>query len=1075
MTPNLSSSFLTARNALAEMASEIRRPCRNALGRLRWGVGRLARFVAMGFACVAAGGDLDFLPVGNWPGPVVDLGSGVAVVGRYALVTGGGHRPGLSVFDVGEAAPPRLVASLTTDRSPYMVPEIAVTGNHAFMTDGDGQMLVVDISEPTRPQLLTAHDTASRAFRLAVAGSYAYLGGDLFSSDFPNTPLGRVAIIDISDPAHPRQVSTYDRAPISGYTSGVSVIASDGAFLCIDGRINAGVPVLEVVDVRDPAAPRRVGVYETPAEGVNALVVADGRAYFAPYTISATGTRLSRVEVIDLADPTGPRRLGSFSTTGEIRSLALAGQYLYAAKDTYPGAPVDIINIADPTKPVRVGGLGDTTQHNPYIAVADGKACVRTGTGLVSYDVSVPTVMRRLGTLSREQGTEDVTIAGTHAIVADGWNGLQVVDVSQPANPRRVGGFKTSAYARRVEVLGNHAYVADRDFLLTVDLSQPATPRRTSSIPADARDLAVCGNAVCTVGYGSDLQVFDRSNPGLPRRVGQHPVRYPDGNKSVATSSTQVFVTSAQSWPSYMSAVEVFDVSIPSAPQWVSSYELAGYVWGIAVSGNLAVVAGNAYTDPQDYTTRYGFVEVLDVTNPGNPTLIVSHTLDEVGDLRSVTILDKYAFVGSYSGKDPLGMVIRLDDLVVIDLSEPARPRRVGGYKSAGQRVALSGGYLFAAGPYSGLSILQLRETALDLSTTLEVGGKAFGVAAEGSLGCVATGEGGLQVLNLGDPSLPMISTTLPTDGMAWDVALTNRRAYVATGEAGLMIADISSSANPHRLGVLDTPGDARAVLASGATVYVADGTEGVQVVDVTDPLQPRRLGGHGTTGWATGLAKQGDHLLVACREAGLLVLDVSDPSNPRSVATYNRGGYVVAVTVAGSRALLSDGLEGITILDITHPADLKRIGAAPGGGGYGRGIAVSGRFAYVAADRAGVQVYDLADPTRPRHLGGNAALEAYRLAISGGKLFAAGGQGGLGVFDLFTPALNVAASATQASGSLNLQVDGPPGTSVRIQRSDDLQAWQDWQTLTLGELPQTLSDAVSKSQERVFYRAVSP
>jgi hypothetical protein len=1073
MTLNLQSSFLTIRNALPGMASKVLRTCRNRSGRLRRTVGQLTTLVGMGFACVAAGGDLDFLPVGNWPGPEVDLGSGVAVVGRYAFVTGGGHRPGLSVFDVGEAAPPRLVASLTTDRPPGMVPEIAVSGNHAFIAEGDGRMLVVDISEPTRPQLLTAFDTAGEADHLAVAGAYVYLAAASFSRDAPDAPPGMVQIIDASDPAHPRQVSSYAMAPISANSFAMRSVASDGQFLCI-AYDTGSTAMLEVVDVSDPAAPRRVGVYEAPGGvnggGVNALAVGNGRAYFAPYSISATFTRLSRVEVVDLADPTGPRRLGSFNTTGEVRSLALAGQYLYAAKDTYPGGPVDIINIADPAKPVRVGGFGDSTQYDPHIAVNEGRACVRTGGALISFDVSQPTVMRRIGTLSTGYATADVAVAGSHAIVADGENGLRVLDVSQPVNPRLIREFNTAGSARQVVVLGNHAYVADREFLLTFDLSQPGNLRRTSMLPADATDLAVSGNALCTVGYGSELQVFDRSNPAVPRRVGLHQVRYSDGQTWVAASSNYVFVASAQSWPP-ASAVEVFDISIPSSPQLVSSYEPPGRPSGIAVSGNLAVLAGNAYLDPQDFGSRYGYIEVLDVSDPGNPTLLASLTLDGVGD---VTILDQRAFV-AYGEKDPLGMVDRLGNLVVLDLSEPTRPRRVGGYKSVGGRVALSGGYLFATAGYSGVSILQVRETAVGLSTTLEVGGKAFGVAAEGSIGCAAAGEAGLQVLNLSDPSLPAISSSLPTDGTALDVALTNGRAYVAAGAAGLMIADLSSSANPQRLGVLDTPGDARAVLVSGTTAYVADGTEGVQVVDVTDPRQPRRLGGHGTTGWATGLALYGTNLLVACREAGLLVLDVSDPVNPRSVATYNRGGYVVAVTVVGSRAILSDGLEGITILDLTDPGELKRIGAAPGGGGYGRGIAVSGRFAYVASDRAGVQVYDLADPARPRHRGGNTALEAYRLVISGGRLLAAGGQGGLGVFDLFAPPLNVVASTTQAPGSLNLQVDGPAGTSVRVQRSTDLSNWQDWQTVTLGELPQTLSDAVNPSQPQRFYRAANP
>ena len=103
--------------------------------------------------------------------------------------------------------------------------------------------------------------------------------------------------------------------------------------------VGRGEPPVEAHGHRHPGVPGRahdpfsgadLWTLDTGASSgggvTRTLAIADGRAYFAPYTISPTWTRLSKIEVIDLADPAGPRRLGSLSTTGEVRSLALAGQ-----------------------------------------------------------------------------------------------------------------------------------------------------------------------------------------------------------------------------------------------------------------------------------------------------------------------------------------------------------------------------------------------------------------------------------------------------------------------------------------------------------------------------------------------------------------------------------------------------------------------------------------------------------------------------------------------------------------------------------------------------------------------------
>lgn len=64
---------------------------------------------------------------------------------------------------------------------------------------------------------------------------------------------------------------------------------------------------------------------------------------------------------------------------------------------------------------------------------------------------------------------------------------------------------------------------------------------------------------------------------------------------------------------------------------------------------------------------------------------------------------------------------------------------------------------------------------------------------------------------------------------------------------------------------------------------------------------------------------------------------------------------------------------------------------------------------------------------------------------------------------------------ASQING-LRLNLSGPPDWPVRIQRSADPTAWQEWQTVTTrGYAPVGLTDPEAASQPQRFYRAVAP
>jgi len=77
-------------------------------------------------------------------------------------------------------------------------------------------------------------------------------------------------------------------------------------------------------------------------------------------------------------------------------------------------------------------------------------------------------------------------------------------------------------------------------------------------------------------------------------------------------------------------------------------------------------------------------------------------------------------------------------------------------------------------------------------------------------------------------------------------------------------------------------------------------------------------------------------------------------------------GGVTEAVFVQGNYAYIGEG-PGLTILDISNPASPTVVGKTPPLPDIVRGVYVSGSYAYVAVDEAGLQVVDVSNPRRPR------------------------------------------------------------------------------------------------------------
>lgn len=127
----------------------------------------------------------------------------LAVAGDHAYVAAG--EGGLRVIDISDPAAPTEVGFYATPGSAW---SIAAAENTAYVAAGDG-LHILDISNPIAPTSIGFYGTPDAALDVAVVGSIAYIA-ETFSEDDNPLERGGLRIVDVSDPAAPKEIISYD-------------------------------------------------------------------------------------------------------------------------------------------------------------------------------------------------------------------------------------------------------------------------------------------------------------------------------------------------------------------------------------------------------------------------------------------------------------------------------------------------------------------------------------------------------------------------------------------------------------------------------------------------------------------------------------------------------------------------------------------------------------------------------------------------------------------------------------------------------------------------------------------------
>ena len=529
----------------------------------------------------------------------------------------------------------------------------------------------------------------------------------------------------------------------------------------------------------------------------------------------------SGIEIWDLSDIYNPTRMSRFPTEPYPRSgVAYSGNYLFFTTNY----SIWTLDISDPYNPVIVD---DLYIANNLIAQMYMKGetiyIVTSSQGLKIVDTSDPLNLHLIASYSYVSGTE-FDISGDYLYAVNSSGMFTILNISDSTNVTIAGSLNIGDYPQDIVVFNNKAYIAKS-------------------------------------GTNGGLQIVDVTDPSIPTSISLYPCDY----EFIAGFEDYVYLTRN-------STFSVLDVTDSTNVQYVTGYEVPGFVEDVSVSGNYL------------YTGSNGF-RVIDISDSTHPVQVgyanIDGSLVEAAD-DSLVLYCPYSMTAS-------------NTVHIMDVSDPANPVSLSSYTSPVM---------------------------------------TWDLVVRDNLAFVACWWDGVRILNFSDPnSLSLVGHTMGWQSggipgvdycFAQAVDIEGNYLYIVdygpfSGEDtyGLYIIDVTDPSHPNLINrfqnITSYPQD---VKVKDGKVYIADGNGGIEVVDVSDPMNPSVIGYVDLIDGSTGITLEGNYAYISeYILGGLQVVDISNPANPTLAGWYEPSGcFALGVDAKNGFAYVSDGIAGFQI-----------------------------------------------------------------------------------------------------------------------------------------------------------------
>lgn len=324
---------------------------------------------------------------------------------------------GLSILNV--SAPSAMTLRSTYSEGVDYAKAIDANGAHAFVQSWSKGMRIVDVANPSIPQIRGVDNGAGR-YSLVVEDNFAYV---------PDYSQG-LRIVDVSNPMQPLLRGTYGPgvSPVP-YLVGVNRYGGWTYALGFDSNTSGFVRIL---NTSNPSSPSVRGRVETGLNRPQDVAFAGSYAYVADQ---------NGLGVINIADTTAPVVVATLNTTPSMpRSVAAWGNRVYLA--CWPN--VLTVNVQNPSAP-----FVEHTYNSPnarHIRVKDQLAFVSAGpSGVEVLDLaSAGFGSAPVASYDTAGSAEATAVMNNRVYVADGTCGLAILESRDVRSPSVTIDYPTS-------------------------------------------------------------------------------------------------------------------------------------------------------------------------------------------------------------------------------------------------------------------------------------------------------------------------------------------------------------------------------------------------------------------------------------------------------------------------------------------------------------------------------------------------------------------------------------------------------------------------------------------------------
>jgi hypothetical protein len=578
------------------------------------------------------------------------------------------------------------------------------------------------------------------------------------------------------------------------------------------------------------------------------FVIKDNYAYIA--------TGESGLKIMDLSDPEVLEIVNTINL-GDVGYLAISGDYLYlTAEDSNEGEEGEfkIYDITDSLNPELVGSC--TIDENVISIILTSEKAYLGG---------------RCDT--------------------------RMIDISDPQSP----------YVSAIDLPTRHTIGAYGSYLYSfnhsqsqieiVDFSDPESPEIVGSVPSEfIVDMEVSGTFLYVTGNDPDfnLGIFDISSPESPTIVGDYNCQNGFGRK-IKIIDDKLYLTIIDEDYNNLGS-EVIDISNPSNPNMITSYEDIQFVHGITANENYL------YTFVDRQVTTY------DVSNPDSQ--MISDSYDGSWVIYDLEVSGDYAFVS-------IGSAHNGNSIRVVDISNISEPQEVSQLDGWYFKKCISEELLYATRSDTVLII--------DVSNPLDLN-----IISEFSVD-VEWAEYGIDIVEM-----QIIANTL---FISFDFSDPG-----SNGHFGIMSVDVSAPNNPEVVGMNISNGGENSAIrdceiyndmlfrtSHYSSSHGGQWGEKLGIYEISDILSPESLctlSGHSDQGSPYrhyNLVDVNNEFMFTATDS-LAIYDISNVAEPTMINQVSVQGWATSMEYSESHIYLSkDG--SFEIYNIDDSSAITRAG----------------------------------------------------------------------------------------------------------------------------------------------------